>query len=253
MTWILGARPRRRLRALLGVAALGAGTTALSAQAPWPTSHQTATWVTATVERGIGGGRSLWFDGNWRRMGIGVDPQQVLLRPGLLWTIVEGVRAGAGYTYAATAPYGELPTATPLREHRLWQQLHIAYTLGDLGIQHRIRTEQRWIYPLVDGDWERPSYQNRVRLMGRGQLPTLFTLDDRRVTLFVQEELFVNIGQGGPAARLTQNRLGGGVGLPLTPRQRLDIGYMNLWNPIASRSANESNHTLTLNWVITGG
>jgi hypothetical protein len=225
----------------------------LQAQAPWPTSHQMATWLTTTVEQPIGGGRSLWFDGNWRRMGIGAEPQQVLLRPGFLWTIVEGVRAGAGYVYAATAPYGELPTPTPLREHRLWQQIAFAYTLGDLGVQHRIRTEQRWIYPLVQGEWERPSYQNRVRLMGRGQLPTLFTVDDRRITLFVQEELFVNIGHGGPAARLTQNRLGGGFGVPLSARQRLDIGYMNLWNPITSRSANESNHTLTVNWVFTGG
>ena len=225
----------------------------LQAQAPWPTSHQMASWLTTTVEQPIGGGRSLWFDGHWRRMGIGAEPQQVLLRPGFLWTIVEGVRAGAGYVYAATAPYGELPTPTPLREHRLWQQIAFAYTLGDLGVQHRIRTEQRWIYPLVQGEWERPSYQNRVRLMGRGQLPTLFTVDDRRITLFVQEELFVNIGHGGPAARLTQNRLGGGIGLPLSARQRLDIGYMNLWNPIPSRSANESNHTLTVNWVFTGG
>lgn len=238
---------------LLFAIVLCGGANALWAQAPWPTSHQMATWLTTTIERPIGGGRSLWFDGNWRRMGIGADPQQILLRPGFLWTIVEGVRAGAGYTYAATAPYGELPTPTPLREHRLWQQIHIAYALGDLGIQHRIRTEQRWIYPLVDGEWERPSYQNRVRFMGRGQLPTLFTVDDRRVTLFVQEELFVNVGHGGAAARLTQNRLGAGIGVPLTPRQRLDIGYMNLWNPIPSRSANESNHTLTLNWVISGG
>lgn len=223
------------------------------AQAPWPTTHQTATWLTTTVEQPIGGGRSLWFDGNWRRMGSGAQPQQVLLRPGFLWTIVEGVRAGAGYTYTATAPYGALPTETPLREHRLWQQVAFAYALGDLGIQHRIRTEQRWIYPLVEGAWERPSYQNRMRLMGRGQLPTLLTLDDRRITLFVQEELFVNVGHGGPGARLTQNRLGAGIGLPLTPRQRLDLGYMNLWNPIPAQSTNESNHTLTINWVITGG
>lgn len=247
-------RVRRHLLARLAFLALLLWLPAtVQAQASWPTAHQMATWLTTTVEHPIGGGRSLWFDGNWRRMGIGTEPQQVLLRPGFLWTIVDGVRAGAGYVYAATAPYGELPTETPLREHRLWQQIAFAYALGDLGIQHRIRTEQRWIHPLVAGEWERPSYQNRIRLMGRGQLPTLFTIDDRRISLFVQEELFVNVGHGGPAARLTQNRLGAGIGLPLTPRQRLDLGYMNLWNPISARSTNESNHTLTINWVITGG
>jgi len=95
MTPIRGFRVERLRRALLAVA-LCWGATILPAQAPWPTSHQMATWFTATVEQPIGDGRSLWFDGHWRRMGIGAGPQQVLLRPGFLWTIVEGVRAGAG-------------------------------------------------------------------------------------------------------------------------------------------------------------
>lgn len=40
---------------------------------------------------------------------------------------------------------------------------------------------------------------------------------------------------------------------PTSTRQRLDIGYMNLWNAITWVPAREINHTVTLNWVITSG
>jgi hypothetical protein len=43
-----------------------------------------------------------------------------------------------------------------------------------------------------------------------------------------------------------------GVGVPLRRGQRLDVGYMHLWNALPARTSNEVNHTLTLNWVVTG-
>lgn len=212
-----------------------------------------ATWVSASGEQAIGDGRTLWFDGSWRRMGLGTRPQQVLLRPGLLWTLRDGVRMGGGYAYATTAAYGSLPTETPFREHRLWQQLSLATTLGDLGFTQRIRTEQRWIAPQGADGTGRRTFQHRLRLMSRAQQPIIRVGTDREVTVYLQDELFVTVDRQGPGARLTQNRLGVGMGVARGPRYRLDVGYMNLWNPVPSRAADEMNHTLTLTWVITGG
>jgi hypothetical protein len=187
-------------------------------------------------------------------MGLGGEPQQLLLRPGILHTVAPGVRIGAGYTYVGTAPYGELPAPTPLREHRTWQQLTVAHAAGPVAITHRYRWEQRWIAPVTAGGLGRYGYQQRARYMARAQLPLGgLTYRSRAVIAYVQEELLLPVGHGGSAGRFTQNRFAVGAGLPITARQRLDVGYMNLWNAIASRPANEVNHTVTINWVVTSG
>lgn len=220
----------------------------------WPTVHQQALWVSTSLEHRISPKTSLWFDGNWRRMGFGDEPQQVLLRPGILHTIAPGVRIGTGYTHVGTAPYGEVPAPTPLREHRIWQQLTVAHAAGPVAITHRYRWEQRWIAPVTAGAVGRYGYQQRARYMVRAQVPLGgLTYRARAIIGYGQEELLLPVGHGGSAGRFTQNRFAVGAGLPVTVRQRLDVGYLNLWNAIPSRPANEVNHTVTINWVVTSG
>lgn len=235
-----------RIAALLGAIVLPLG-----AQAPWPTTHQQATWATVTIESAVTPRTALWFDGNWRRMGFGAEPQQVLVRPGVLVTLAPGVRAGAGYTYVATAPYGELPSETPFREHRLWQQVVLSHAAGPVALTHRYRWEQRWIAPVVDGATTAFAYQQRARYMVRAQTPVARRASSAPIQGYVQEELLMPVGHNGASGRLTQNRFLVGLGLPIQEGQRLDVGYMHLWNAVPARSANEVNHTLTLNWVIT--
>ena len=222
----------------------------LRAQGSWPTTHQQATWLSLSIDEPVTARTALWFDGNWRRMGWGAEPQQVLLRPGILRTIAPGVRVGTGYAYVATAPYGELPADAPVREHRLWQQLSLAQTIGRVSLTHRYRWEQRWIAAVADGTVEAYHYQQRARYMVRAQRPIGRGPVARSV--FLQEEVLLPVGHGGSAGRFTQNRFGLGIGLPMGEGRRLDIGYLNLWNAVPSRSANEVNHTLTVAWVLTG-
>lgn len=236
---------------------------ALSAQngaaSDWIARHQDAMWVGVTVEEHLTEKTQFWFDGSWRRMDFGVDPQQLLLRPGVLFTVAPGVRVGGGYAYIATAPYGALPVANPLREHRTWQDVRLSNKAGAVTFAHRFRLEQRWISPMLlrgTGD-ERErgpaSYQNRVRYQGRAtaNLPRL-TLHGRPLTGFVWDELLMPIG--GPQAALSvgQNRATVGFGVPMTARQRVEVAYMNLSNMFAARRANEINHTLWLSWHWTG-
>lgn len=197
---------------------------------------------------------SLWFDGSWRRMGIGATPQQLLLRPGIIRTIAPNVRVGAGYTFVATAPYGGLPAASPTREHRVWQDLRLAATYGKVNVTQRYRWEQRWLAPVLAGDLGDFVYQQRARYMVRAQAPIRArTLRGRPVIWYVQEELLIPIGHDGAAGRFAQNRFLIGFGVPLAARQRLDVGYQNLWNSLPSRSANEVNHVVTFGWVMTSG
>jgi hypothetical protein len=239
---------------VLTVLALATRAPAASAQSPWTTVEQGASWYGAFVDHAVTDRTALWFDGQWRRMGLAAEPQQLLLRPGVQHTLAPGVRVAAGYAYIATAPYGRVPQADPTREHRLWQQLALAHAAGRLTVSHRFRYEQRWLSALTGPDDTRtPSaYQHRARYMVRAQgtLPAV-TVRNRPVLLFAWDELLMPIGHGDAIIRLTQNRLGGGIGVPLDRRQRLEIGYMNLWNSLPARRTNEVNHTFTLSWVWT--
>ncbi len=232
---------------------------ALAQAQPWVTRHQDALWGGVFIDEPVSKRTALWFDGSWRRMDFGDMPQQLLLRPGVQFTLTPGVRVAAGYAYIATAPYGNLPAANATREQRTWQQLTLTHKGGPFTFSHRYRLEQRWVHPLLAmaGSDERDAgpttYQNRLRYMPRAQanLGSL-TFRTRPVIGFVWDELLMPLG--GPAQTFTvgQNRATAGVGVPLSARTRMEVGYMNLYNAFAARRANEINHTLWLSWHWTG-
>lgn len=231
----------------------------------WQNVSQDAMWVGAFVDQPITAKTALWFDGSWRRMDFGVRPQQLLFRPGMQYTLAAGVRVSAGYAYIATAPYGALPNANPLREQRTWQQLLLTHKGGPVTFSHRYRLEQRWIRPLVANatsatapiDDDRilgpTTYQNRLRYQGRAQVNLAsLTFQRRPLIALAWDELLMPLGGANQLFTLGQNRATAGVGVPITSRQRVEIGYMNLYNALASRRANEINHTLWLSWHYTG-
>lgn len=247
----------RRLACFAGALLMVSAPTA-GAQ-PWITRHQDAMWVGGFVDQPVSKRTALWFDGSWRRMDLGEEPQQLLLRPGVQFTLTPGVRVAAGYAWVATQPYGSLPIANPTREHRTWQQLSLSHKAGAFTVSHRFRLEQRWVHPLlvVAGSDEREdgptTYQNRVRYMPRGQanLGSL-KVGGRPVIGYVWDELLMPLG--GPTQTFTigQNRASVGVGIPLSATMRTEVGYMNLYNAFAPRRANEVNHTLWVSWHYTG-
>ena len=248
-----------RLSLLLVGPLLVASPPALASQTtPWISRHQNAQWLGAFVDQPLRARWSLWFDGQWRRLDLGQQPQQLLIRPGVQFTLANGVRLGAGYGFVATAPHGALPIANPTREHRSWQQLSLTQKAGALTISHRYRLEQRWLTAVLpDTPRGEPAsapttYANRTRYLGRVQGPLVgLQLRRRPLQAFVWDEVLMPIGGGGARLQVTQNRAAIGIGLPLDARQRVEIGYMNLWNAFAARRANEVNHTLTLSWVLS--
>lgn len=220
----------------------------------WQSGHQGATWLNAFVDHAISDRSAIWFDGHWRRTGLGASPQQLLLRPGVQFTLAPGVRVAAGYAYIATAPYGEFPSANPLREQRTWQQLLLTHAAGPATVIHRYRWEQRWLSSFTGDDENRArtpaSYQQRARYQVRAQMPmSSVTINNRQALAFVYDEILLPVGHGDAIGRFSQNRIGAGVGIPLGARQRMEIGYMNLWNALPSQRANEINHTLVLSYV----
>ncbi|MBX3134492.1 MAG: DUF2490 domain-containing protein [Gemmatimonadaceae bacterium] len=237
------------MRRLIIVLALGAAP--LAAQDDWTTLQQPATWLNTFVDHAVAPRTALWFDGHWRRMDLGAEPQQVLLRPGVQVTLRDGLRAGGGYAYIATAPYGESPNPLPIREHRTWQQLVLSSAVGSGSVVQRLRLEQRWggvVQP--DGDLSPFTYQQRVRYFARAQRPLAWQPTSAGPALgFVANEFFLPIGHDDALKRRFQNRAQVGVGIPIDARQRVELGYLHQWSRITSRQVHEWNHTLVLSWV----
>jgi len=242
-------RPARLVLALLALQPLASR----AQSADWETVNQTATWLNSFVDHAVSDRTSLWFDGHWRRMGLGSEPQQVLLRPGVQVALRPGLRAGAGYAYIATAPYGAVPIANPAREQRAWQQLSLAHRSGDFSVSHRVRWEQRWVAPLLeDNVLAEYRYQQRARYMVRIQRPIQsLRIGDRAALGFVWDELFLPVGHTDARFRRLQNRVGAGLGLPIDDQQRVELGYMHQWNRVTFKEAHEFNHTLVVSWVWT--
>lgn len=237
------------LRALL--CSLLCAAPASAQDATWTTVQQPAVWLNATIDHSVTERVALWFDGHWRRMEYGREPQQLLVRPGVQVTLRPGVRVGAGYTYAATAPYGESPNATPTREHRGWQQVSVSQRAGQVGLSYRLRWEQRWL-ATVREELGPFSYQQRARFLVRAQVPLVSTAAGP-VAGFAYNEYFLPVGHSDAERVRLQNRAGVGVGIPLDARQRIDISYMHHWNRITPRETHEINHTLVIGWVWVAG
>jgi hypothetical protein len=232
--------------------ALGAAPS-LQAQADWSSVHQAAVWLNAFVDHAVSPRAALWFDGHWRRDGLGAQPQQLLLRPGVQVTLRPGWRLGAGYAYIATAPYGESPNGAPLREHRAWQQLSVSGSVAGLAMSHRLRWEERWIGAVdAAGDVGPRRYQTRVRYLVRGQRALGVGAEDAGpVVGFVANEFFLPLGHSDGAERRLQNRAQIGVGVPLSARQRVELSYLHQWNRITPRTTHEMNHTVVASWIWT--
>ncbi len=235
------------MRRALFLALALCGPSALAAQSDWRTVQQQALWVSAFVDHALDARTALWFDGHWRRMGFGEEPQQVLLRPGVQWTLAPGLRVAAGYAYVATAPYGESPNLRPTREDRLWQQVSFSQTAGRTTLSQRLRWEERWIAPVAsDGSRGPRRFQQRLRVQARVQRPV-----GSRLLGYASNELFVPFGHSDGDQRRLQNRAQVGVGIPIDSRQRLEIGYMHQWNRITPRTTHDINHTVVVAWLWT--
>lgn len=238
----------RSLRILIAALVAAVLTRPAAAQDDWTTVQQPATWLNTFVDHALSARTALWFDGHWRRMDLGGEPQQVLFRPGVQLALSPRLRVGGGYAYIATAPYGESPNARPTREHRLWQQATYSQTVSGTALLHRVRWEQRWGAALDAADELGPlRYQQRLRYALRAQR----TLGASPLLGFVANEFFLPVGHSDGEQRRLQNRAQVGVGIPLDARQRVEIGYLHQWSRITPRETHEVNHTLVLSWVWT--
>ncbi len=247
------AAPRRH-GAAAGFTRLALVVVALAVSLPLyaQTVANTHAWAQLMHEHRLDTRWSLFGDLQVRRAESGAAPQQLLLRPGILFTISPALRLGAGYAYVETERYGAAPTAVPFPEHRIWQQLVASTSTGDVAWQGRLRTEQRWIGAtrvtpsgqVEVTDWR---YRQRLRPMVRASVNApSFGIDAPRLYLTGWNELFLHVGEQVNGETLDQNRSSLQIGWRFSPRVRLEAGYLHQFIRRGAPGTSESNHTLLL-------
>ncbi len=192
---------------------------------------------------------SLHLESQFRRSDYGEHWQQLLLRPGLNYTISPALTLSAGYAWVETYPYGDIRVPQDFPEHRLWEQA--AYTHKWLGLDwtHRLRLEQRRIGEVsaVTGDVTNWRYENRIRYMLRTSVPLS---SDKMWYLALWDEVFFNFGSNVSMNYLDQNRAFIGIGRQLTPTTKLEIGFMEQTVQRRGGVVWENNHTITV-WLMS--
>ena len=175
---------------------------------------------------------NLIFDSQLRSNDQWKQPETFILRPGLTYVLNKDVSLSAGL-----ALINNWKTIGGVRDgvsdNRIWQQLGIIQQVKNAVLQHRIRTEERWIPVLKVADNEivksDPKFNARFRYFTRWISPFSKTKKlSKGMYWAAQNEFFFNAAGARHANRklFDQSRTYVGTGYRLSQYADLELGYM---------------------------
>lgn len=144
------------------------------------------------------------------------DLEQLLLRTGLGYNINEKNNILLGYGYILSENYiGETDEKVSVNEHRIFQQFTTKQSIGEVGLSHRYRFEQRF----VEDD-----FKMRFRYFLGFKIPLQYKENGKNpLYLSAYNEIFLNT----KSSVFDRNRVYGGLGYTFSKQLRLELGYMN--------------------------
>jgi hypothetical protein len=241
---------------------LALATTPALAQNTRLVDHNSLGWFTYNGDHKVAEKWAIHTEAQVRRVHLGADPQQLLLRLGGVYSLPHEVKLGGGYTHFTTYPYGQHPSAElgePTPEHRAYEDVTFGADYGRLHLAHRLRLEQRWLgqlepaQPTEVASWQ---YQNRARYQLAGEVALQGpAIDDHEWYVTFFDELFIGFGPNVNQNIFNQNRISGGLGYQFTKDFQLELNYLNQWtlqgglDAATGRQVFENNNGFRLNVV----
>jgi hypothetical protein len=170
----------------------------------------------------------------WRRNNFITDKQQGLLRLGINYNINPRVLLRAGYAWAETYAYGDIPLNSmgkDFTEHRIFEMLQLSHKEAIIDFTHRFMLEQRFVGRYTSANlFKEDEYPllNRFRYMARLQIPLKGkVVIDKTPYLALYNEIFIGFGKNVNANVFDQNRIGVSFGYRFNKSIRLEAGYLN--------------------------
>ena len=176
---------------------------------------------------------SVWAEYQWRREDFVRNWQQSMPRVGLQYHFNNGVSVMAGYAHILTFPYGEYPAGPhKIPEHRIFEQVIWNGNIGRVGLNHRLRLEQRFLGKVdqksEDGDVTDWIYVNRLRYQLRMTIPLNHSqLQDKTWYILPYDEIFIGFGPNVNQNIFDQNRAGLMLGYNLNKVFKIEGGLFN--------------------------
>lgn len=208
-------------------------------------------WVTVTGDVRLSRRWFFDYDASVRRSGPWDEMQAILPRASVRYQPNSSIRFNWGYAFSEVWPYGKLPNAFRSPEHRMWEQVQLAQTVGRVAVTHRYRLEQRWLgrVALEDGEEQVQNWvrTNRFRYRVQGTLPLQGkTLDDREFYVAGNAEVFLNWGANVQYNVFDQNRMSLALGRRFSDKLRVEVGYLEQLAEKSNGRLLERNHTILL-------
>jgi hypothetical protein len=172
------------------------------------------------------------------------DISQSILRFGLTYYLNDDTKLTAGYAYVSHYPADNHKNVT-MPEHRPWQQLQWHTRSPNLRLMQWIRVEERLRRKILNDDELAEGYNFNFR--ARYNILAQFPLNKRRfqpktLSFVVNDEVHVNFGKQVVYNYFDQNRFFLGFAFHVNKHDNLQVGYMNVFQQLASGNKYRSNH-----------
>ncbi len=150
---------------------------------------------------------TLLADGGYRVANNFQDKSQYIARVGLNYNLNPSMQVGGGFAHLGFYTSGKISKV----EFRPYEELSIKSKLSNIDINNRIRIEERFFNPVVDGHIKgNGSFNFRFRYSLIAGIP-LFNLSkkdmDKKVLLNIGDEVFFNAGRSIVYNEFDQNRI----------------------------------------------
>ncbi len=154
---------------------------------------------------------SIWNEIQYRDRRVFGDFTQLIVRTGLNYSVSNQSQVLLGYAYTFADP-----AESSYHEHRLFQQGIHRHSISSLGIQHRVRLEERFV--------EEKDMSVRFRyLLGATYPLNMHAMNTGAIYASAFNEIFLNMA----GSTFDRDRIYGAIGYQWSPYIRTELGYMS--------------------------
>jgi hypothetical protein len=175
----------------------------------------TGNWISYIGNNPISQSLSIWNEIQYRDFTLAGDMSSLVLRTGINYSLSNQSQILMGYGYILNDPQDN-QIGNAYYEHRIFQQGIHRHSISEIGLQHRVRLEERFI--------EARDMTLRFRYFIGATLPiNASTMENGTLYASVFNELFLNFEDGA----FDRDRIYGALGYQWSPYIRTELGYMS--------------------------
>ena len=172
------------------------------------------------------------------------DISQSILRFGLTHYLNDDTKLTVGYAYVSHYPADNHKNVT-MPEHRPWQQIQWHSKYSKLRLMQWFRLEERFRRKILNDDElaEGYNFNFRVRYNFFFMVPlSKNRFQPKSLSAVVNDEVHINFGKQVVYNYFDQNRFFLGFAYHVNKHDNLQLGYMNVFQQLASGNKYRSNH-----------